>query len=140
MPAKKQELVDGFSKRLRERRESAGLRQADIAAIVGLSEEPYARLERGMALPRVETLVALARALNMTSDSLLGIAAVGDVPTVSEPSAKDATGVESDVEPVVEPVAESPDFRRLLRSARKLDARSLNLVAQLSETLAKAGP
>lgn len=141
MPAKKQELVDGFSKRLRERREAAGLRQADVAALVGLSEEPYARLERGLALPRVETLVALAHAFNVTSDSLLGLGAVSTVTTVSESLVEEAEagdeGSET-VESVVEPVMESPDFRRLLRSARKLDARSLNLVAQLSESLGSA--
>lgn len=136
MVVKKQDLAESFSKRLKETRESSGLRQADVAKLVGLSEEPYARLERGAALPRIETLVSLVIAFNVTSDSLLGL------DLLAEKTASEKEKPESEVNPVEvpeEPALDSADFRRLLRSARKLDARSLNLVAQLSESLMRVG-
>lgn len=62
-----------FGRNLRSQREQIGLTQAEVAREVGLAVEAYGRLERGYALPRAQTLVALARLLGTTTDSLLGL-------------------------------------------------------------------
>jgi transcriptional regulator with XRE-family HTH domain len=61
-------------RRLRERRISLGLNQEDVAHLIGISREAYSKLERGIHLPSAETLVKLARELDVTTDALLGIA------------------------------------------------------------------
>lgn len=130
MPAKKNDLVETFSARLRAAREAAGLRQVDVANLAGLSEEPYARLERGVALPRLETFFALVKALNVKGEYF-----IDDQPGGAAPPSPDGSGVVP--APPSEESPESADFRRLLRAARKLDAREVNLVAQLAEVLGK---
>lgn len=117
-------FVEGFSKKLRETREAAGLRQADVAKLVGLSEESYARLERGSSLPRLETFFAVSRVLSLKVEDFT------DLKTEKTEQAEEGEADSSGTQ-------ESADFRRLLRAARKLDARELNLMAQIAETFGK---
>jgi transcriptional regulator with XRE-family HTH domain len=44
-----------------------------VAHRIGLSIEAYGRLERGRVLPRVSTLVRLAKVLGVPLDALLGL-------------------------------------------------------------------
>lgn len=71
------ELSGIFGAALRANRQARGLTQAELAERVGLAVEAYGRLERGLVLPRARTLVALARALGVTADSLLGLSPAG---------------------------------------------------------------
>ena len=52
-------------------RERAGLTQADLAERVGVGTAFISRVERGQKRMRVETLVAVAEALNVSVDLLL---------------------------------------------------------------------
>lgn len=61
-------LVGG---RVRALRHASGLRQADLAERVGLSEEWIRRIERGAGSPSLESLEQLAWALNVHVSSLL---------------------------------------------------------------------
>jgi transcriptional regulator with XRE-family HTH domain len=59
-------------KRIKERREAAGLTQQQLAVKAGLSVSNLAQIEQGQkADPRISTVVALARALGVTVDDLL---------------------------------------------------------------------
>lgn len=51
--------------RLRELRESKGLSQAEVAAQIGTKQPSIARIERGLALPRLDMLQKLARVFGM---------------------------------------------------------------------------
>lgn len=57
--------------RLLELRKKKGLTQAEIAEAAGLSDRTYADIERGTVNMRVETLLRICRALNITPDDIL---------------------------------------------------------------------
>lgn len=58
---------------MRAARKTLGLTQAQVADKVKVSAEFYARIERGNALPSVETLASLVTALGVSADRLLGL-------------------------------------------------------------------
>jgi transcriptional regulator with XRE-family HTH domain len=58
--------------RLRARREARGWSQAHLAEVVDLTPNYLGTLERGEALPTVQTLIALADALGAQPAELLG--------------------------------------------------------------------
>ncbi len=58
--------------RLRARREALGLSQAELAEKVRISPNYVSVLERGLKLPALDTLVALAKALGVPVSDLLG--------------------------------------------------------------------
>lgn len=60
----------------RTSREKLEWTQEQAAERIGISAEFYARIERGKALPSVDTLQRMAMTLNISSDRLLGM----DVP------------------------------------------------------------
>ena len=66
-------LHQTFARALRSAREACGWSQAEVAHRIGLSIEAYGRLERGRVLPRVSTLVRLAKVLGVPLDALLGL-------------------------------------------------------------------
>ena len=60
-----------FARNLRELRKAAELSQEKLGAAAGLHMTEVSRLERGTRDPRLETLVKLARALNVDVASLV---------------------------------------------------------------------
>ncbi len=67
------ELAVTIGKSVRAARSALGLSQADVAEKVSRSPEFLGRIERGVTLPSVPTLVSLALALKVPSDTLLGL-------------------------------------------------------------------
>ena len=65
--------MDEFGKRLLERREQAGLSQAEVSRRTGIIQRDISRLEHGIK-PALwaDTLLRLAEALECTTDYLLG--------------------------------------------------------------------
>ena len=58
--------------RLRARREALGMSQAELGEKAGISANYVGVLERGLKLPTLDTLVALAKALGVPVSELLG--------------------------------------------------------------------
>lgn len=52
-------------------RKKAGLTQAEVAEIAGLSNRTYADIERGTVNMRVETILHICKALHITPDDVL---------------------------------------------------------------------
>lgn len=68
------DLFATFNRRLRERREAAGLTQGEAATAVGVGQQYISNLERGQNQPSVLALVAsLAKEYETSVDYLLGI-------------------------------------------------------------------
>jgi transcriptional regulator with XRE-family HTH domain len=62
-----------FGLRLRRLRERQGLSQADLSALSGVSKSLVEKIEQGLtADPKLTTLRALARALEVSLDELAG--------------------------------------------------------------------
>lgn len=60
-----------FGQRLLNRRLAAGMTQADLAARSGIAQNHISQLEQGNIEPRLRTIIALARAFEVTPGSLL---------------------------------------------------------------------
>lgn len=58
--------------RLRAQREARGYTQAKLAEKIGVSPNYFGVLERGLKLPTLDTLIQLARALDVSPAELLG--------------------------------------------------------------------
>lgn len=52
-------------------RKKAGLTQAEVAERAGLSDRTYADIERGTVNMRIETVLKICRALDITPDAVL---------------------------------------------------------------------
>jgi transcriptional regulator with XRE-family HTH domain len=57
---------------LKQAREKAGLTQAALAEMIGISEQSVSRLERGSFEPSLSTFVTIADALGASLDGLVG--------------------------------------------------------------------
>ena len=60
-----------LGQRIREARIKAGMTQATLSGIIGLSPSHYSHIESGKAKINLPTLVSIAQALDTTIDSLL---------------------------------------------------------------------
>ena len=54
-------------------RKKAGIHQTDLAAAIGLSHNAISNYERNQRVPDISTLLKIAKALNVTADTLLGL-------------------------------------------------------------------
>ena len=62
-----------YSERIRELREDNDLKQADIANILGTTQQVYSRYENGTNEMPIRHLITLAKYYNIRSDYILGI-------------------------------------------------------------------
>lgn len=58
-------------KRIKEARERKNLTQEELAALVDLSSTHVSVIERGIKVPKLDTFVAIANALEVSCDELL---------------------------------------------------------------------
>ena len=65
------EMSERFAANLIRLRRAAGYSQEDVAFRAGIHRTQVSLLESGSRMPRVETLVKLAGALNVTPDTIL---------------------------------------------------------------------
>jgi len=63
--------LKSIGKRIQMRREVLGMKQEELAEHVNLSPNYISAIERGVKIPRLETFIRIANALNITSDFLL---------------------------------------------------------------------
>lgn len=100
-----------FSDRLRQARERRGFSQAQLAEKAGLQPTAISHFENGRRSPSFDNLRALADALNVATDDLLG-----------RSTKSTATG---------------PAAEKLFRKASQLTNRDLEILAEFADTLGK---
>jgi transcriptional regulator with XRE-family HTH domain len=61
-------------------RKKAGLTQSEVAEIAGLSDRTYADIERGTVNMRIETILKICQALQITPDAVL----TSDNPSITD--------------------------------------------------------
>jgi transcriptional regulator with XRE-family HTH domain len=106
----------------RAARQHLGLTQAEVAERIGLVHPVYNRLERGKMLPSVPTLYRLCQELRASPEKLMGLTPTGSVRKGARAQAKDE---------------DTPELRRLLHLARKLDAEELEALLRVASVLAR---
>ena|ERR1043165_9054507 len=99
-----------FGDRLRKTREGKGLSQAELAEKSGLQPSAVSHFEAGRRSPSFDNLRALADALAVSTDHLLGRA---------------------------RPDSAGPLVEKLFRRAGQMTQRDLELLADIAETMAK---
>jgi transcriptional regulator with XRE-family HTH domain len=110
---------------MRTARQRAGLRQEDVARMVGTWTEVYGRMERGHKLPSVPMLVALGLALNAKPNELLGASPVPEKITRFVLRA------------LMQELPNTPDVRKVLRCMGHMQPIHLRTIAQLAAQLSK---
>jgi len=105
------ELAKTIGIGMRRARHANDLTQEQVAELLGVSSEFYARVERGHALPSVGTLVNICYSLDVSADLLL----YGD-----DKAGMEWPGHES---------TESPEVQRLIRHLRRAQPRVVRIVA-----------
>jgi transcriptional regulator with XRE-family HTH domain len=68
MPARTESVIGG---RVRAARTRLGLNQSEVAERVGISNEVYGRLERGLMMPRLATFLRMCEVLAVEPNELL---------------------------------------------------------------------
>lgn len=96
-----------------------GLTQVQVAEAVGIAAMVYSRLERGLMLPSVPTLLKLSRVLETTPDALLGFSS-------SAAPARRSTRAQREQEEAL---------RHLLSLGSKLDAQKLQALITMARAL-----
>lgn len=79
MPKKRSTGLTGFGERLAQLRKAAGYTQAELADEVGVSRRMIAYYEIQSDHPPTSLLPAIAKALRLTTDALLGAAPIKKV-------------------------------------------------------------
>jgi transcriptional regulator with XRE-family HTH domain len=109
-------MRDDTAKRIGERARAArtrlGLNQEQVADRVGISAEVYGRLERGLNMPRIPTLMRICEVLRVEPNELLLRA-----------------------EPRHVPERLSPDLRRLVSLLEDSDSRTVRRVTDVARWL-----
>lgn len=65
-------IQNTVGKSLKEIRNDRGLRQEDIALLLGIKRQTLSSYERGVTFPDIFTLVRIADILNISLDELVG--------------------------------------------------------------------
>lgn len=102
-PVSRDTLLRAMAPVIKSARQRLGLSQERLAECVALTTEYMARIERGRALPSLETFVFLADALGVSADELLGTMDIEQ-----QPARDPTTGAE-------------PELARLAMSIMSLD-------------------
>lgn len=111
------EIAATLGRSARDRRKALALSQEEVAEKVEIAPQFLGRIERGLAMPSVPTLVRLASALGLATDALLGHA---PVPAANEPM-------------------DPPDVRRLTQQIRQLRLSDRRVVATVASALLRHG-
>lgn len=66
-------MEEKFNENLKRARENSGLSQKDLAEQIGVAKSTYSLYESGRREPNVLTIKKIAKALNVSTETLLGL-------------------------------------------------------------------
>lgn len=66
-------LATFLGERVRQLRHEHGMTQRELADLVGITTQAFARLERGLSLPSFPTFIRICSTLHTSADFLLGV-------------------------------------------------------------------
>ncbi|MBO4894394.1 MAG: helix-turn-helix transcriptional regulator [Clostridia bacterium] len=65
--------MEKYQEIIRELREDRGLKQADVASVLGTTQQVYSRYEKGINEMPIRHLITLSRFYGVSSDYILGL-------------------------------------------------------------------
>ncbi|ACY19299.1 helix-turn-helix transcriptional regulator [Haliangium ochraceum] len=119
-----QELTRTLSKQLAKARSTLDVTQEEAAERIGITVEYYARIERGKALPSLLTFAQISVALEVSTESLLGL---------GEITQRSVSGLPAWFSPPQQ--EESKQLRRLFRRLRQVPPEVLSAVESVVKQL-----
>ena len=119
MPKKRKEETMSFGARLAELRKTAGFTQQELADEIGVSRRMLAYYEVQSEHPPTHLLPAIARALGVSTDALLGVAPAKKVLKAVKPA--------------------STRLQRRLQQIEKLDAQERRQILQVIDAFIERG-
>jgi transcriptional regulator with XRE-family HTH domain len=120
---REEQLAPTIANAARQARNRAGLTQAEVAQGAGVATEVYGRMERGLLLPSVPTLLRLCLTLQCTPDALMGFS-----PSRPPQHAPEAT-------PMPPGLEDNPDTRRLLRHLAQFNRTRIQLLVKVAAAM-----
>jgi len=123
------ELAKSIGHAARAARVGLGLTQAEAAESIGISNEFYARIERGQTMPSVPTLARMSAALKVSADHLFGRARPEERHAVAKGRRLATSRPEGE--------SDSPELRRVIRRLRNAHHKTVHLVALVTSALDK---
>lgn len=105
-------LAQQVGRCLRQARRARKWKQPQVAGAIDISVQFYGRIERGKALPSIETFVKLLTLFGLRPSTVLGL-----------------------VPPTTEPAEDAPVLRRIARRLRRVPARARALVRKVLDEL-----
>ena len=85
-------------------RKERGMTQEDLADKSGITSNTVSRIERGLLIPALPTLIDICNALGTGADSILAAYITADTPIRWSPLARKLDGLESDKQDKIETV------------------------------------
>lgn len=132
--------TDFFGEAVRAARIALGLTQGDVAERLGISTQFYGRIERGHAVPSMETLVRMMQVLGISANALVGrpgrLGRPGHSGHSGGSGGSGGSGHSSGEEP---PPRERPEVRRVVRKLRKASPDTIRVVNMVMDGLENAG-
>lgn len=113
-------LKQKLTENLRAARNRVGLTQEEVASGVGMATEVYGRMERGLILPSLPSLVRMSQVLHADPSELLG-----QVDTT--PAAAHVSMVS-----LISRLDDTPEMRRLIRHASNASRVQVRLLAEVA--------
>jgi len=119
------ELAKNIGHAARTARVALGLTQAEAAERIGISNEFYARIERGQTMPSVPTLSRMSEILTVSADHLFGRSRLEE--RRSNPKARRPASTLGD--------EDTPELRRVIRRLRNAHPKTVHLIALVTAAL-----
>lgn len=113
---------------MKQARRARQWKQARVADAIGISEQFYGRIERGTALPSMDTFAKLLTLFELSASAVLGFE-----PATAEASRDDTA--EADQDDAADASRDPPVLRRIARRLRRVPARGRRLVSKLLDEL-----
>jgi len=112
-----------YGERLKQLREAAGLKQSDVAAVVGVSSQAVSKWETNKSAPDGDAIKALCKLYNVTANDILGI----DTPNSDE-----------DIWQLREALRRDPERRMLFDAARNVKKEDIMTAARILDALKRS--
>lgn len=139
LPSQGTEITESFSFRLQTALDKSGMSQSELANISGITKSSLSRYLSGKFEPKYSAVTALARALNVTVDYLMGLSSETQIPTTQMSTGTFAT------EQVVDPADLHDSYEDNNESLQFYKEKIFNILlrlhtdAQFLEIVAKIG-
>lgn len=123
-----------IGERIRMLREEAGIRQAELGKMVGLSDAAIGDYENGRAEPRIEKIRIMAALFNTTLDYITGHS---DDRRTLDTQITDIAGERRDIREIVEALVKRKALRLIYGSLSQIPDSDLEILLRVAQAMGR---